>query len=294
MRPVATRFQSRFFAPMFRSYWGALIAVAGLIAAPLLAQQTSDASGGQPSTTEDRAEARGSPAQVVPAINRVADELAKTRNDQADPYGDERNERERRDLTAQEESAYWTQSNFWAMVVQTIVAAAALFFLLMDLRQNRKNAEAQLRAYVRIDAPGGPTRRSITSSSVEWSSVSYGQTPAIVSRVETSFFFGPRELPADHIITDWEGAGTAAVLHPSEPERAPTFARNLRMTTDEARAAINYEVEPQAYVAARITYRDVFGHEHVEQGCWYLHWERDWPDDRGARLINANRHFIST
>ena len=44
--------------------------------------------------------------------------------------------------------AFWAKVMFWAIIAQTILAMGALIALILDLRQNRKSAEAQLRAYL--------------------------------------------------------------------------------------------------------------------------------------------------
>lgn len=61
-------------------------------------------------------------------------------------------EREQRDLAAQESMAVFAYWMFWAMILQTGLAGGALVMLVKDLRQNRESAEAQLRAYVHVSA----------------------------------------------------------------------------------------------------------------------------------------------
>jgi hypothetical protein len=160
---------------MLRSHW--CIGFAALLAAtPLPAQQASNADSGQPGTNNDAKVANNTPSPIAPAIDRVANELAETRKDQADPYGDQRNEREKRDLIAQEDSAYLAGWNFIAMITQTLLAGGALFALLCDLRQNRKSAEAQLRAYLVFDEFIWNTARQDYKMQIKW--VNVGQTPA--------------------------------------------------------------------------------------------------------------------
>lgn len=169
---------------MPRGYWCILVAVAGLITAPLQAQQASDAGSRQHSTDDGSSGASKPPTQVAPAIDRVADELAKTRKDQADPYGDERNKRERRDIVAQEDAAYWGRANFLAMVVQTILAAGALWAIVADLRQSRSSSETQTRAFVTVhDISYRRDHPQLPRYNLELNIENQGSTPAYIKRV---------------------------------------------------------------------------------------------------------------
>ena len=56
------------------------------------------------------------------------------------------------DLQAQQGMHFWAVSMVLVGFLQTAVAAAALWFLREDLRQNRRSSEAQLRAYICIGA----------------------------------------------------------------------------------------------------------------------------------------------
>lgn len=131
---------------MLRGYWG--IGIAALILAmPLQAQPASGGEGEKKSPSQSATPRDDSPA-VVLTLDRIVDELEKSRIEQRDAYEQERNKRERRDIIAQEEMAYWA---FWMLIVvvaQTGLALGALIALVCDLRQNRKSAELQLRAYV--------------------------------------------------------------------------------------------------------------------------------------------------
>lgn len=173
---------------MPRGYW--CIGLAALLAAaPLTAQQTGDAGSGQGSAQQSSKMAKDAPPPRVPAIDRIADELAETRKDQSDPYGDERNQREKRDIVAQERSAHWAQANFWAIVLQTLLAAGALAAILFDIGQSRKSSETQTRAYVTL----GKTdllRKSTDSGTKKWfidiDMENKGQTPAYVRHFSVS------------------------------------------------------------------------------------------------------------
>lgn len=66
----------------------------------------------------------------------------------AKPQPRNTDEREQRDLAAQESMAVFAYWMFGAMMLQTALAGGALVALVKDLRQNRRSAELQLRAYV--------------------------------------------------------------------------------------------------------------------------------------------------
>src|SRR5690606_41805844 len=84
----------------------------------------------------------------VAGIDRLTESLI------AKPQPRNTDEREQRDLAAQEAMAVFGYWVFWAMLLQTALAAGALIALVKDLRQNRRSAEAQLRAYISVE-PGG-------------------------------------------------------------------------------------------------------------------------------------------
>ena len=86
-------------------------------------------------------------------------------------------ERENRDLAAQENSAIFAYWVFWAVVLQTFLAGGALIALLVDLSQNRKSAEAQLRAYITVE-PGGVNESDNGFNRISYNLTNCGQTPA--------------------------------------------------------------------------------------------------------------------
>lgn len=160
---------------MLRGY--RVTGIAALLAAwPLSAQQDCDACSGQSGSEQSSHIAQDAPRPIAPAIDRIANELAKTRDDQKDAYGDERNQREKRDIIAQERSAHWAQANFWAIIVQTLLAGGALVAILYDIKQNRKSSEAQLRAYLTFDEFIWDIDQGDYKLQLKW--VNGGQTPA--------------------------------------------------------------------------------------------------------------------
>ena len=271
---------------MLRSYW--CIGFAALLAAtPLSAQQASDADSGQRSTNNDAKVANNTPSPIAPAIDRVANELAETRKDQADPYGDQRNEREKRDLIAQEDSAYWAGWNFIAMIAQTLLAGGALFALLCDLRQNRKSAEAQLRAYISVD-PGGINEAIEGNHRIPYNIINSGQTPAydlavfgdILIIEGTPMNFDPMKqgrLGAAEASTDIT-LGPQSNHWTYAYQGADLFAPFLDKIDQKKAAIIHYGF---------IQYRDAFGVTRKTHFAFY-HWGEELSDLESKRCRFGN------
>jgi len=182
---------------MFKRNWLFVAAFAGLTfaASPLAAQQSGDGGSAEGDTRQAGQTPNNSPA-VAAAIDRLADEIAETRVEQSDPYGEERNQREQRDILAQEEMAYWAWAMFWAMVAQTFLALCALIALLLDLRQNRKSSEAQIRAYLSVEPLTLRLNGNTGEYEVQISILNQGQSPAFRVKTAASFYVGKME-PAE-------------------------------------------------------------------------------------------------
>jgi hypothetical protein len=272
---------------MPRGYW--CIGLAALLAASTLsAQQAGDTGSGQSSAKQGGHIAQQSPAPIAPAIDRVADELAKTRDDQSDPYGDERNKREERDIIAQEESAKWARLNFLAMVAQTIVAGLALAFLLLDLRQNRKSAEAQLRAYMVVEKffwNGEVTKES--QFGVWWKNS--GQTATVRLRTYTDYILTDKpisddfDFPVDESFVRNGHAGPGAM-----PFMSTTAPRGSGISYDIMRAVT--EGRKYLYVYGWAHYYDAFDSkvERVTKFCCTPKLQAA-PDSKPTFVFNINR-----
>lgn len=128
-------------------------------------------------------------------------------------------EREQRDLAAQETSAVLAYWMFWAMIIQTALAGGALIALVKDLRQNRRSAEAQLRAYVLIE--------SIIISNVE-----LGKTPRVMLTFRNSgatvaedvkmdlwFDLFPKDVDEKHLLPQHVEGTSKAPLAPGSANR---------------------------------------------------------------------------
>lgn len=253
---------------MPRRYWSVGIA-AFLTASTLSAQQAGDADSSQPSTEQSGKIAQGTPPPVAAAIDRIANELAETRKDQSDPYGDERDEREKRDLVAQEDSAYWAGWNFIAIIVQTFLAGGALIALVFDLRQNRKSAEAQLRAYVSVKPEG--LRVGMKGGTMEAYIKLHngGTTPAY------DCYHGGRIVAMTDEAAEKEFQLTAArqalgranpfVLHGGEDADGAVGTHDPFTTKTMDALAKN---ELALFVFGFAQYRDIFGQKRVTRFCY--------------------------
>ena len=131
------------------------------------AQPSGNSASGQPSANQTTNVATERPRVILPR-NRQIDQSKEAQPQQSDPYAKERNEREKRDIVAQERAARWAKASFWAIVAQTLLALGALTALVLDLRQNRISTERQLRAYVLLDT--AQVHRCATLEGATWES----------------------------------------------------------------------------------------------------------------------------
>mgnify|MGYP003145539998 CR=1 FL=1 len=88
----------------------------------------------------------------IPHIDQSAGEIGQTTYTNGDPYQDERNERERRDIVAQEEMADWAKAAFWATLASASIAGLALFAIGVDIYFGRKRAQIDQRPWLTFRA----------------------------------------------------------------------------------------------------------------------------------------------
>lgn len=268
---------------MLRIYW--CIGFAALLTASTLsAQQASDARSSQPSTEQSREISQGTPAPIASAIDRVADELAETRQDQSDPYGDERNKREKRDIIAQEESAKWARWNFVAIVLQTLLAGGALGAILYDIGQSRKSAETQTRAYVTL----GNTdlrRKSTDAGKKSWfvdvDLENKGQTPAFVRRFDITVGWRRKDVAADIIDNVFSKSENIQVVIAADKP----FGIWVEIEADFVPTALHYG--DTLIVEGTITYLDIF--EKERSTTYRLYGDKDsWEIDANLVTIHTS------
>lgn len=180
----------------------------------------------------------------------------------AKPQPRNTDEREHRDLAAQESMAVFAYWMFWAMILQTALAGGALIALVKDLRQNRESAELQLRAYVALKPKKGTIIESGPNVQIFLSAINYGQTPA--RNVE--FQFATAVNPADWIWSDKSGGernfNASIVLHPSVPS---VVCIDPEATLSPDQVDKIYTGELAFFARGILHYDDVFGATHTTQ-----------------------------
>jgi hypothetical protein len=132
-----------------------ILAIVGLILAGNAQPVSKDARSNSPAEQNNQKPA--SHPDITVSVSRISDAL-EAQNDKADPYEKERNEREIRDLQAQENSAYWAAAMFWATATALLISIVGIGLVWTTFRETRKansisreSMHRQLRAYVTID-----------------------------------------------------------------------------------------------------------------------------------------------
>jgi hypothetical protein len=141
-------------------YRSIFAAIAGLVLAAN-AQPVSQDTGSKPTTTQREGNAAKKP-DVASSISRIGDAL-EAQNATGDPYEKEQNEREIRDLQAQEKSAYWAEAMFWATSVAVILSVIGIGLVWTTFRETQQAnviARNAQRAWVTLKAKPELIRRS--------------------------------------------------------------------------------------------------------------------------------------
>jgi hypothetical protein len=168
------------------------------------------------------------------------------------------NERGEQDLTAQQGMERWAFAMFAAAVAQTLVAGAALFFLMKDLRQNRESAEKQLRAYVGLEKSPVTEVKIGERLGVELKFKNAGQTPAL--KVQAAAVFGVDHFPLpDASARQLENAKktSAASILPGTTFRLPIISSGPAMNQATLDAIKSGTMA--VYCWGTVSYVDVFG-----------------------------------
>lgn len=136
---------------MFRSYRSIFLAIAGMIL--IGAGQPSD--NGTTKSPIEQANKEKRQHELASAGIGHTGAAIETQNSKNDRYEKERNEREIRDLIAQEKSAYWAEAAFWATAFAVVVSAVGIILVFTTFKETKKanniakvSAFRQLRAYV--------------------------------------------------------------------------------------------------------------------------------------------------
>lgn len=194
----------------------------------------------------------------------------------AKPQPRNTDEREQRDLAAQESMAVFAYWMFWAMMLQTALAGGALVALVKDLRQNRRSAEAQLRPYIQLKTKTFPEAHRLgkEGSNIPIHVVNKGQTPALNVEQWSQSFIAPYPLKeGNDIPSDWVYAGKGAVVHSQSDEH--DFGLKFTNLAEHDLGGFVRETSERAtalYIAAKVLYTDHFGRSYVEQYCASVHY----------------------
>lgn len=172
----------------------------------------------------------------------------------AKPQPKDGEERENRDLAAQENSAVFAYWVFWAVVLQTLLAGGALVALVKDLRQNRKSTEMQLRAYCSLKTANGIDVGPDLEPKIEMVVINSGQTPAFRMKIDTECrILESRELP-ELEPCDITGHGTLPV-HPGGTV-GPISRLGRKITSEEWQKLIDGDLV--IWLVAFGEYYDIF------------------------------------
>lgn len=128
-------------------YRGIIAALAGLIL--IGANNPSKNSTGNATAAQGNQEA-GHNENITAGISRISSAL-EAQKPKADPYEKDRNEREIRDLQAQENSAYWAQAMFWATfaaIILSVIGIGLVWFTFRETRKAAKSAQISAEAYI--------------------------------------------------------------------------------------------------------------------------------------------------
>jgi hypothetical protein len=162
-------------------------------------------------------------------------------------------------LDAQQGMERWA---FWmliAAVFQTLVASGALLFLMKDLRQNRKSAEQQLRAYLTFADIVRSTDKGDSALLIMW--LNKGQTPAYKVDAWADWVALPTEMGDDFELTrpiDFSDSPSTI-----GPDQAIYGKCNGGPTSALFREAAHGDWH--IYLWGEVRYEDAFGFNRVSQ-----------------------------
>lgn len=173
--------------------------------------------------------------------------------------------RERADLIAQEEMAYWAKWMFWATAAGAAFSLVAAWLLYQTLKLTRTSTEKQLRAYVSAHFVALPQFLPDHSIEVQYSLMNHGQTPASKFRCCIKTEVWPYPLPSDWDLGTFDNAVPGSfVLHPDQRRTVAYTSTNV--IDRESVNRILSAGDIRLYVVGEIHYEDVFGRQ---QKTWF-------------------------
>lgn len=178
----------------------------------------------------------------------------------AKPQPRDSNDRQDRDLAAQESMAVFSYWMFGAMVLQTLLAGGALVALLTDLKQNRVSAEQQLRAYLVLHEFVWRTDKGDYFMQIEW--VNKGQTPAYKADAIATWIDLDHPIPDDFDFALWKDPDEfgSSMVGPEQP----IFATCSEQLTPEL-IGLAADGKRHIYLWGRATYYDAFGNSRFSE-----------------------------
>lgn len=223
-------------------------ALAGLI---LLvgANEPSNNSTGNASTAQANQEA-GQHENVAAGISRIGNAF-ETQNGKTDPHEEKRNQREIRDLQAQESSAYWAAAMFWATATALVLSVIGIRLVWTTFRETRKANDiaakfqrARLQPTFEI-IPGN----RFAERSVAISAKNIGGSAAIGAYLD---------FEAGNFVPDKMGnLSHRSHAHVIPPDQSCSFT----IFAPDQRNLIEY------YLYGTISYNCVFGEQHSAHFC---------------------------
>jgi hypothetical protein len=258
-------------------YWLSLIAAIGLTASFAHAQGVGNDAGSKPSATQSASQPRPDAPPTIPIsvqndIKSIARAL-ETANDKQ-PSQDEE-DRAKRDLTAQEDMAFWASLMFGATVLGIFLSGAGVWLIYGTLIQTRNAAtaardavtvtrdigEAQVRAYLHVKSLTVSFLHGLERPGFAAIITNSGQSPAreVVCSAQVWYLgrhFGQKSRPAPN----WQQAVGKAIPAGSD-EEVPADTEEMQFSVEARNAAREpgFGIFMQARVMFK--YRDVFKQE---------------------------------
>jgi len=246
------------------------LALVALLATPLAGQnnEAGDARRSQPSAQQRDKGASNPPSEQASTGARLArplNEIGEAKRAQDDPYRDERNEREKRDLIAQQEMADWAVGVFWATLAGVVIASLAFFGLLFQIGENRRSTKQQLRAYLSTEPLGIKSRIGRKDCLGHILLKNVGQTPA--------FNVWLKVMLTRHTEKEWQPVDYAddplkvsRALHPGGSMSQGSQGPFLNIAEIDV-ATKNAEL-PYIYIWGIARYDDIYGERHTTKFCY--------------------------
>ena len=191
-------------------------------------------------------------ANVAAGISRIGNAL-ETQNAKDDPYEEERNEREIRDLEAQEKSAYWAEQMFWSTLAAVILSVIGIALVWTTFRETR-NANILMKA----------TQRARIEAKLEVIDVKSGY---LVLTLRGENIGGSVALNVSAQVQMSENP-----INPYTPMPEPSHEHIVKSGDGQTFTVMSSPVEyPHPfYVGGRTIYRCIFGDDHESWFCFHV------------------------